>query len=72
MDLVSSFPGSNNKCAKCNKVITDGNKELKTIRKEGKNNFTKENYCCTKCLEDTSFRKNRDNKNGGRKKTTDK
>lgn len=71
-NLVSSFPGSNNKCAKCGKVITDGNKELKTIRKEGKNNFTKENYCCTKCLEDTSFRKNRDNKKGGRKKTTDK
>ena len=35
---------SNNKCVKCNKVITDGSKELKTIRKEGKNNFKTEHY----------------------------
>ena len=70
--LSSSIPGSNNKCAKCNKVITDGSKELKTVRKEGKNNFKTEHYCCTSCLENTSFKKTRDTKKGGRKKTTDK
>ena len=70
--LASSIPGSNNKCVKCNKVITDGSKELKTIRKEGKNNFKTEHYCCTNCLENTSFKKTRDTKKGGRKKTTDK
>jgi hypothetical protein len=70
--LDSSIPGSNNKCVKCNKVITDGSKELKTVRKEGNNNFKTEHYCCTTCLENTSFKKTKDTKKGGRKKTTDK
>jgi hypothetical protein len=65
----SSFSGFNSMCHKCGKNC--GN-SLKTIKKEGEN-YEEVNFCCIKCMEDTTFKKysKKDSKKGGRKKVSD-